>query len=88
MSRLVGGRWLTPIAWTPNEAINKGLGQVNKLRVVTKGRQATAYVNDKQVATINGQPPAGGGCIGLTGGSAEKIQNTWQFSNLKVVAIQ
>jgi hypothetical protein len=56
--------------------------------VVTKGRQATAYVNDKQVATINGQPPSGGSCIGLYGQSAEKTQNAWQFSNLKVVAIQ
>src|SRR5260370_28233073 len=57
ISRYVTDRWLQPVGWTENEAINKGIGQVNKLRVVTKGRQATAYINDKQVPTFNAQPP-------------------------------
>jgi len=57
------------------------------LRVVTKGRQATAYINDKEVATFSGQPPPGGGCIGLYGQSG-KSQNIWQFSNLKVTSPQ
>jgi hypothetical protein len=54
--------------------------------VVTKGRQATAYINDKQVATFPGQPPVGGGCIGLYGQSG-KSQNIWQFSGLEVTAL-
>jgi hypothetical protein len=35
-------RWLTPVGWTESPAINKGIGQSNKLRVLTKGRQATS----------------------------------------------
>ncbi len=66
--------------------MNKGIGQINNLRVVTKGRQATAYINDKEVVTINGQPPQGGGCVGISGGSAQDSQNTWQFANLRVIA--
>src|SRR5580693_1926774 len=81
-------RWLQPVGWIENEAINKGIGQVNRLRVVTKGHQATAYINDKQVATFNGQPPHGGGCIGVSGGSPENAQNIWQFANLQVIALQ
>ena len=88
ISRYVTDRWLQPVGWSENEAINKGIGQVNKLRVVTKGRQATAYINDKQVATFNGQPPQGGGCVGVSGGSPENAQNTWQFRNLQVIALQ
>ena len=84
ISRYVTDRWLQPVGWIENEAINKGIGQVNKLRVVTKGHQATAYINDKQVATFNGQPPQGGGCVGVSGGSPENAQNTWQFANLQV----
>ena len=72
ISRYVTDRWLQPVGWIENQAINKGIGQVNKLRVVTQGRQATAYINDKQVTTFNGQPPQGGGCIGVSGGSPEK----------------
>ena len=86
ISRYVTDRWLQPVGWTENEAINKGIGQVNTLRVVTKGHQAVAFINDKQVSTFNGQPPQGGGCIGVSGGSPENAQNTWQFGNLRVVA--
>jgi glucose/mannose transport system substrate-binding protein len=87
ISRYVTDRWLQPVGWIENEAIDKGIGQANKLRVVTKGRQATAYINDKQVTTFYGQPPPGGGCIGVSGGSAENAQNTWQFTNLQVMAV-
>src|ERR1700730_193038 len=86
ISHFVTDRWLTPVGWTENDAVNKGIGQVNKLRVVTKGRQATAFVNDKQVIVINGQPPQGGGCVGISGGSAQHSQNTWQFASLRVFA--
>jgi glucose/mannose transport system substrate-binding protein len=86
ISHFVTDRWLIPVDWTKSEAINKGIGQVNKLRVVTKGRQATAYINDKEVVTINGQPPQGGGCVGISGGSAQDSQNTWEFANLRVIA--
>ena len=86
ISRYVTDRWLQPVGWTENEAINKGTGQVNKLRVVTKGHQATAYINDKQVTAFEGQPPPGGGCVGVSGGSPENAENTWQFANLRVTA--
>ena len=86
ISRYVTDRWLQPVRWTENEAINKGIGQVNKLRVVTKGHEAVAYINDKQVSMFNGQPPLGGGCIGVSGGSPENSQNIWQFGNLRVIA--
>jgi glucose/mannose transport system substrate-binding protein len=88
ISRYVTDRWLQPVGWSENEAIIKGIGQVNKLRMVTKGRQATAYINDKQVTIFNGQPPPGGGCIGVSGGSPGNAQNTWQFRNLQVMALQ
>jgi glucose/mannose transport system substrate-binding protein len=87
ISHFVIDRWLNPVGWTESDAINRGIGQTNKLRVVTKGRQATAYINDKEVVTINGQPPQGGGCVGIFGGSAQDSQNTWEFANLRVIAI-
>jgi glucose/mannose transport system substrate-binding protein len=86
ISHFVTDRWLTPVGWTESDAVKKGAGQANKLRVVTKGRQATAFINDQQVITINGQPPQGGGCVGVSGGSAQELQNTWQFASLRVIA--
>src|SRR5580692_3190633 len=87
ISHYVTDRWLQPVGWTENAAIAKGNGQVNKLRVVTKGRQATAYINDQQVAAFNGQPPPGGSCVGVSGGSPENAQNIWQFTHLQVIAV-
>jgi hypothetical protein len=46
ISHFVTDRWLNPVGWTESDAINKGIGQVNKLRVVTRGRQASAFIND------------------------------------------
>jgi len=84
ISRYVIDRWLDPIHWTASDAINPGVGQINKLRVAIKGRQATAYINDKQVVTFDGQPPRGGGCIGVSGTSSEASASIWQFAKLKV----
>jgi glucose/mannose transport system substrate-binding protein len=85
ISQYLSGQWLTAVNWTENAAINKGIGQVNRLRVVTKGGAATAYANDKQIAIIKGQPPSDGSHVGISGGSTKNSQNIWQFANLKVV---
>lgn len=82
--REVAGRWITVTDWAKNPAIKPGLNQVNTLRIVTKGNQATFYVGGTQLATITGQPPQGGGEIGLVGASGAKTQSVWQFSKLKV----
>jgi TPR repeat protein/serine/threonine protein kinase len=87
ISHFVTSGWLIPIAWTKSEAINKGVGQVNKLRIVTKGVQMTAFINDKQVITMTGQPLPGGGCVGISGSSDLDRQSTWQFSNLRVMGL-
>ena len=87
ISRYVTDRWLQPVGWIADEVINKGIGKPNTLRVVTKGHQATAYINNKLVTTFNGQPPQGGGCVGVSGGSPESEQNIWQFRNVQVIAL-
>jgi hypothetical protein len=85
VKRYVDSRALTPVDWSENASIKKGVGQVNELRIVTKGNQATAYINGTQVTTFKGQPPDGGGFVGVKGSSSEKSQITWEFADLKVV---
>ncbi len=84
IGRWVGGRYLFPVSLRENSAIKKGVGEVNQLRIVTKGDQATAYINDTELITFRGQPPQGGGLIGLRGDSPEKSQAVWEFSDLKI----
>lgn len=84
IGRYAGGRYLYPVSTTKDPAIKPGVGAVNNLRVVTKGNQATIYINGKQMITFSGQVPDGGGLIGLAGDSGKTVKNTWEFSNLKV----
>ncbi len=85
VQRYVAGRFLTPVTWRQNDAIKKGAGVDNVLRVVTKGNQGTAYVNDKEIATFSGQPPQGGSLVGVKASSGDTATNVVTFANLKVV---
>lgn len=67
----------------PFDAVKKGIGEVNELRVVTKGNVATFYVNDQPIATCQGKPPELGSQIGLRAVSAAELY-TWAFADLKV----
>ena len=84
VARWVGGRWLYPVPSRENAAIKKGIAESNQLRVVTKGNQATVYINDTEVVTFKGQPPQGGSFIGMRGESPSNSQAVWEFSDLKV----
>lgn len=77
-------RNIYPIPSTKSDAINTAKDAVNHLRVVTQGSKATVYINDKEVNSFTGQPPQGGGLIGVAGDSSDKVKNTWGFSNIKI----
>ncbi len=82
--RQVGGRSITIIDWTANPAINNGINVEQPLRVVTKGTTATFYLGNAQLNSITGQPPQGGGEIGLVAASGPGSGAVWQFTKLKV----
>lgn len=84
VARYVAGRYIAIVGWTANPAVKTGLNQVNHLRVMTKGTQAMLFINDKQVGVVDGQPPQGGGEIGLIAQSGPRTRNLYEFSNLKV----
>jgi hypothetical protein len=84
VSRYLNKNFYKVVDWTANAAIKKGLNQVNRLSAVIKGNQATFFVNDTQVATITGQPPQGGGEVGLIANSGPGSRSVFEFANLKV----
>ena len=66
------------------DEVLKGIGRVNELRVVTQGKTATVYVNEKQAASIETDAlPEGGSKIGLYAGSGSEPYS-WSFSDLVV----
>ena len=84
VSRLTGGRWITPISPTPSAAIKKGGGQTNTIRVQTKGDDAILFVNDQQIATISGHAAEGGSLAGFYGDSSSATGNVWEFTDFTV----
>ena len=83
--RVVAGRNLVPVPWRKSDAIKKGEGVENQIKVVTKGNKATVFINDKEVASFSGQPPQGGTLIGFKVSSGRKGSNSVGFSNFKLV---
>jgi hypothetical protein len=78
------GTWLYPLQGKVFDAVIKGVGQTNELRVVTKGKTATVYVNGTQVVSLKGFPPANGSQIGLHAESGDSAPYTWAFSDFVV----
>jgi hypothetical protein len=85
VQRYVAGRYLLPVAWRESDAIKKGEGALNQIKVVTKGNKATVVVNGKEVITFSGQPPAGGSLIGFKVASGPEGANSVAFSNFQLV---
>ncbi len=83
--RLVNNKWENPVQWHANSAVRSGVGAVNNIRVVTQGTKALLYVNDVEVQTITGQPPANGQLVGLIGEALEKGDYTVHaFDNFSI----
>ena len=79
----VAGAWQTVLPMQVRAEIRTGLGQVNELRVVAVGASATFYVNDQQIARIDGYQHLELSQIGLHVESDNEV-NAWAISDLVV----
>ena len=85
VQRHVSNRYLLPVAWRESDVIKKGEGAENQVKVVTKGKQATIFINGKEVITLSGQPPEGGTLIGFKAATGPQGTNTVAFGDLKII---
>jgi hypothetical protein len=83
VAQVIKDKWKHLVPLKVYDAVLQGPDQVNELRVVTRGNSGTAYVNDKQIGTFQGSPPAGGSKIGLRAQSGADAYS-WEFSDLVV----
>lgn len=88
ITRWAKGRWLYPVSYRKTDAIRKDYDQENEIRVMTKGNMATVFINGIEIITIKGQPPKGGGLIGLYAESGGGEQTVAEFTKLRVTALQ
>ena len=84
--RRIDGRWAQVLPRTKNAAIHTGVEAVNRIKVAFDGNAATLTVNDAEVAKLSrGQPPAGGGAVGLYAESETGLENEWRFLRVAVM---
>ena len=76
--------WTLAVPWQASAAIQKGVGVANALRVQTLGNTATFFINDQQVGSLTGTPPAGGSMVGFFAGSSSANAVTWDISDMTV----
>ena len=88
--KLPSGQWAFPVAWAANPAVVQGFGKANALRVQTRGKTATLFINDQQVGSFIGTPPAGGGQVGFYAESEKSATSTdsFDFTDFAVAATQ
>jgi hypothetical protein len=84
VQRHISGRYLLPVAWREADALKKGEGAENQIKVVTKGTKATIFANGKELISLTGQPPRGGTLIGFKVASGPEGSNSVGFSNFQL----
>ncbi len=84
ITRKVKGKWIDVVEWRQDPNIKRDPGSKNVLQVETNGDTITTYINDVKFASVKGQPPAGGGQIGMRAQSEKGQVDTWKFTALKV----
>jgi hypothetical protein len=84
VSRLQNNRWLSPVDWILTEGLVNPGEEVNHLRVRAVGNVAQVFINGRQVAQFRGQPPEGGGLIGVYGLASADAGASYDFTHLRV----
>jgi hypothetical protein len=78
------GKWLNQVSWQDAQGVEKGATVINELRVITSGKTAKLYINDKLFKEVKGQPPKDGSLIGLLACSPNDASARITFANLVV----
>ncbi len=78
------GRVLPQLRWATFDALKRGNGVINELRIVTIGNTAAFHVNGQLYGTIKGQPPSDGQQIGVRATSPRNDRAIWAYDDVKI----
>jgi hypothetical protein len=85
VQRFDGGHFVMPVRWHESDVIAKGEGRINHVKLATKGKEATVFINGEKVLSFTGFPPKDGSLIGFRAASGPYGSNSVAFSGLQVV---
>ncbi len=70
---------------TKNEQIKSGTNAVNEVSVVLVDNFGALFINNVKVQEFRGQPPKGGGAVGLYAESESTVSDEWRFLDIAVM---
>jgi hypothetical protein len=83
--RKFGGNFINLIPSTKNEQIKSGTNAVNEVRIVLVDNFGALFINNVKVQEFRGQPPKGGGAVGLRAQSETTVSDEWRFLDIAVM---
>jgi hypothetical protein len=85
--RRKGGDWNEVVPWSESDLVAPGDAKTNHLRVATRDKTATIYVNGMKLVEVTTDTlPGDGQMVGLIAGSAGTGVSTIAFDEFKVTA--
>jgi TIR domain len=83
--RKFNGEYSYLVPRTKNEQIKSGINAVNEVRVVLVDNFGALFINNVKVQEFRGQPPKGGGAVGLRAQSEPTGSDEWRFLDIAVM---
>jgi len=83
--RRFSGTWINLVPRTKNAYIKSGINAINEISVVLVNNLGAMFINNVKVQEFRGQPPRGGGAVGLYAQSETSVSNEWRFFDIAVM---
>jgi hypothetical protein len=83
--RKQAGTWINLVPATKNDQIKTGANAVNEVSVVLVDNFGALFINNVKVQEFRGQPPKGGGAVGLHAESEPAVSDEWRFLDITVM---
>jgi hypothetical protein len=79
------GDYVTLLPSTKNEQIKTGVNALNEIAITLINNFGALFINNVKVREFRGQPPKGGGAVGLRAASEATASDEWRFLDIAVM---
>ena len=83
--RKFAGTWINLVPRTKNGQIKSDTNAVNEVRVALVDNFGALFINNVKVQEFRGQPPQGGGAVGLYAELESTVSDEWRFLDIAVM---
>lgn len=83
--RRLDAAWITVVPFTKSEHVNSGADAVNEIRVQLVDNFGALFINGVKITEFRGQPPKGGGAVGMHSEAEDNFASEWRFLDIAIM---